>query len=132
VTISRIHHTAVAVKDMNVSIARYRELFSTEVSDRTVVPDQGVEVAFLAIGDTRLELVQPLDDTSGVARFLQTRGEGLHHIGVAVTDITSELDRLRQEGYVLLDEKPRQGAHGLIAFVNPRSTGGVLLELVQE
>jgi methylmalonyl-CoA/ethylmalonyl-CoA epimerase len=88
-------------------------------------------VAFVSMGDTQLELVQPLDPTSGVARFLDTHGEGLHHVGVAVDDLSAELRRLEADGVRLIDRVPRRGVHGLIAFIHPHGTGGVLVELVQ-
>ena len=130
-TIRRIDHTAVAVRDLDEAIDRYRRFYDARSVERTSVPDQSVEVAFLTLGDTSLELMSPLDETSGVARFLEKRGEGLHHIGLLVDDLEAELDRLASEGVELIDRRPRRGAHGRIAFIHPRGTGGVLVELVQ-
>ncbi len=127
----RLDHTAVAVRDLDEAVTRYEGLLCGRAGERIVMADQGVEVAFVSIGDTQLELVQPLDPTSGVARFLDSRGEGLHHVGVAVDDLVAELRRLEADGVRLIDRVPRPGVHGLIAFIHPHSTGGVLVELVQ-
>jgi methylmalonyl-CoA epimerase len=127
----RVDHTAIVVRDMDTALARYAHLYGLSPSQRATAQDQGVEVAFLPIGDTQLELIQPLDSTSGVARYLAKHGEGLHHIGILVQDIHQELQRLAEEGVELIDREPRRGIHGLIAFVHPRSSGGVLIELVQ-
>lgn len=127
----RIDHTAVAVRDLAEAVPRYEGLLSGRAGQRIVIADQGVEVAFVSMGDTQLELVQPLDPTSGVARFLDSRGEGLHHVGVAVDDLSAELRRLEADGVRLIDRVPRRGVHGLIAFIHPHGTGGVLVELVQ-
>ncbi len=127
----RIDHTAVAVRDLAEAVTRYEGLLGGRAGERIVMADQGVEVAFVSMGDTQLELVQPLDPTSGVARFLDSRGEGLHHVGVAVDDLVAELRRLEADGVRLIDRVPRRGAHGLIAFIHPHGTGGVLVELVQ-
>jgi methylmalonyl-CoA epimerase len=116
---------------MDEALQRYRRIWGLESSIRTEVPDQRVEIAFLPVGDTQLELIRPLDTGSGVARFLERHGESLHHIGVAVDDIRAELKALSETGVELLDSEPRRGVHGLIAFVHPRGNGGVLIELVQ-
>lgn len=130
-TPGRIDHTAIAVRDLDEAIARFGVLFGIERIERRRVPEQRVEVVFLEFSDTCLELVSPLDESSGVARFLQARGESLHHIGIAVDDLEGELSRLASEGVELIDTQPRQGVHGRIAFVHPRGTGGVLVELVE-
>lgn len=128
----RIDHTAVVVADLNEALPRFTQLFGVEPSLRRQVPTQGVEVAFLPIGDTQLELIQPTSPESGVARFLTKHGEGLHHIAVLVDNIAAELDRLAAEGVPLIDREPRPGVHGRIAFVRPEALGGVLLELVEK
>lgn len=127
----RIDHTAVAVHNLAEAVPRYESLLGGHAGERIVMADQGVEVTFVSMGDTELELVQPLDPTSGVARFLDSRGEGLHHVGVAVDDLVAELRRLEADGVRLIDRVPRRGVHGLIAFIHPHGTGGVLVELVQ-
>ncbi len=128
----RIDHTGIAVRDLDAALERYKRVYGLEPSERVSVPDQGVEVAFLPISDTKLELVQPIDSRSPVARFLDKRGEGLHHVAILVEDIHRELARLADEGIELVDRQPRHGAHGLVAFVHPRETGGVLVELVEQ
>jgi methylmalonyl-CoA/ethylmalonyl-CoA epimerase len=130
-SVLRIDHTAIAVRDLDEALERYRRLYGIEAAERRSVPDQHVEVVFLSLGDSQLELICPLDSTSGVARFLARQGEGLHHVGFLVDDIAAELERLTAEGVELIDRRPRQGVHGLIAFVHPRATGGVLVELVE-
>lgn len=130
-TVRRIDHTAIVVRDLVEAIERYGLLYGVRPAERTPVPEQRVEVAFLAFADTVLELVSPLDDTSGVAKFLKQHGEGLHHIGILVDSLEDELERLAREGVELIDREPRRGVHGRIAFVHPRGTGGVLVELVQ-
>ena len=130
-TIRTVDHTGIAVADLDEAIERFERLYGLRVSERARIADQHVEVAFLGGGATALELVQPLDLSSGVGRFLMKRGEGLHHIGLAVDDLEHELERLASQGVELIDLAPRPGLHGLIAFVHPRATGGVLIELVQ-
>jgi methylmalonyl-CoA/ethylmalonyl-CoA epimerase len=129
-SLPRVDHTAIVVRDLEEALGRYGRLFGLQAVERAVVPGQGVEVAFLAMGDTQIELIEPTDAGSGVARFLESHGESLHHIGVAVDDIRAELSRLSDQGIELVDREPRQGAHGEIAFVHPRGTGGILVELV--
>jgi methylmalonyl-CoA/ethylmalonyl-CoA epimerase len=131
VTTRRIDHTAIVVRDLNEAIPRYEKLYDGVCRERSVEDEQRVEIAFIEVGDTQLELISPIDKDSGVARFLFARGETLHHVAVRVDDIAAEIARLAQDGVKLIDAVPRRGAHGLIAFVHPKSTGGVLLELVQ-
>jgi methylmalonyl-CoA/ethylmalonyl-CoA epimerase len=127
----RIDHTAVVVRDLDRALERYERLFDVRDVMRARVPDQDVEVAFLSFDDTQVELICPLSGASGVGRFLERHGESLHHIGIAVDDIRSELTRLEALGVELIDRAPRPGVHGLIAFLHPRATGGVLVELVE-
>lgn len=128
----RVDHTAIAVDDLDEAIRRFSALLGSAQVERAVVDEQRVEVAYLTYADTRLELISPLDETSGVARFLRSRGESLHHIGMAVDDLDSELIRLAADGVELVDDRPRRGVHGRIAFIHPRGTGGVLIELVEQ
>jgi methylmalonyl-CoA/ethylmalonyl-CoA epimerase len=130
-TFERVDHTAIVVPNLDDALARYQHLFGIEPHDRAAVPEQRVEVAFLEIGDTRLELICPTDASSGVARFLFKHGEALHHVGILVADLRAELRRLEAAGYALIDSEPRCGMHGLVAFLHPKTTGGVLYELVQ-
>lgn len=129
--VERIDHTAIVVRDLDEAIARYRSLLGIEPGARGVVEDQHIALAFLSIGDTQLELIQPTDEDSGVARFLARRGESLHHIAVRVPDIRAALAKLTDQGVELIDREPRPGFHGQIAFVHPRALDGVLLELVE-
>jgi methylmalonyl-CoA/ethylmalonyl-CoA epimerase len=126
-----IHHLGVAVEDLGEAVATYRKLFGAELESRETMPDQGVEAAFMRIGESRIELLASLDADTPVGRFLDKRGPGMHHVAFEVDDVAAELDRLAAEGAELIDERPRPGAHGLdIAFVHPDTTGGVLAELV--
>lgn len=128
-----VDHVGIAVRDLDSACAAYAELLGAEVSHREEVSSQGVEVAFLTLaGETRLELIAPLGAGSPVARFLDKRGEGMHHICVRVDDIDATLARLDGEDVPLVDAVARAGAEGArIAFVHPRALGGVLLELKQ-
>jgi methylmalonyl-CoA/ethylmalonyl-CoA epimerase len=129
-----IDHIGIAVRDLDASCATYEQTLGATVSGRETVVEQGVEVAFLALpGDTRIELIAPLDGSGSIARFLDSRGEGMHHICVRVDDIASALEDLAAADVRLVDREPRQGAEGsLIAFVHPAALGGVLLELKQK
>ena len=126
----RVDHTAIVVSDMDEALSRWQALTGIHVETRELVSHQRVEISMLTAGDTRIELIRPTDDESGVARFLAKRGESLHHVAFEVHDIRGALASLRTAGYELIDSQPRPGAHGLIAFIHPRSTGGVLVELV--
>lgn len=130
--IGRAHHLGIAVRDLEAALVRYRTLgfVPTSIED---VPTESVRVAFLDPGGVRLELLEPLRPEGAIHRFLETRGEGLHHVAFEVEDVHAEMDRLRREGFELVDERPRPGAHGrVVAFVHPRSVHGVLVELVAE
>jgi len=126
-------HVGVAVKSLDETIKVYRDVLGFELKGVHVLKERKVKVAFFSTGnEAQIELLEPLGSDSPVAKFLETRGEGIHHIAVKVDNIEAVLDRLKQKGVVLVDEKPRDGAEGKkIAFVNPKSTKGVLLELVQ-
>lgn len=130
--LEKIDHLGIAVRDLDESIPKYRDLLGMEYLGREVVPDGTVEVAFFRIGASKVELVQPLDNP-GVSRFLEKRGEGLHHVCYATHNIREDLTRMKAEGARLIDQEPREGAHGKkIAFVHPASTAGVLVELSEE
>jgi len=127
-----IHHIAIAVHDLDAALAFYRDGLGLEMTERREVPEEGVEIAFLPAGEGEIELIRPLGKEGGVARFLEKRGEGLHHICLAVEDIEAEMARLRAAGARLLSQEPRVNVHGTrYAFVHPRSTHGVLLELYE-
>jgi len=127
-----IHHIAIAVRDLDAALDFYRDALGLEMTERRQVPEEGVEIAFLPTGDGEIELLQPLDEDGGVARFLEKRGEGLHHVCLAVDDVEAAMERLQAAGAQLLSEEPRVGAHGIrYVFVHPRSAHGVLVELYE-
>ncbi len=126
-----IDHVAFVVEDLDRALATYVDRLGFTVLERREVPDQGVLVCFLDATPVRIELIQPVRPDTGVARFLQKRGEGQHHVCFRVSDIRRALARLAEAGFEIIDPEPRPGLHGLIAFVHPRSTHGVLIELVQ-
>jgi len=126
-----LDHIGIAVASLEARLAFYR-LLGLEASGREVVATQKVEVAFLPLGGTRIELLQPTSPDSPIATFLAKRGEGLHHIALQVEDVAAVMAQLQGAGVALLSEVPLEGAHGSqICFVHPKSTGGVLLELCQ-
>jgi methylmalonyl-CoA/ethylmalonyl-CoA epimerase len=127
-----LHHIAIAVHDLDAALAFYRDGLGLEVTERRQVPQEGVEIAFLSAGAGKIELLQPLDEESGVARALNKRGEGLHHICLVVEDIEAAMERLRAAGARLLSKEPRVNVEGTrYVFVHPRSAHGVLLELYE-
>ena len=133
--IGPIHHVAIIVRSIEASLPRYRDLFGfePEAPPMTFAP-QGVRLCFLPTGPepaARLELVEPVDDDSGVARFLAARGEGVHHVCFATDDLPASLEALAAAEAELIDREPRPGAHGTVAFVHPRTLDGVLWELLE-
>ena len=129
--LGRIHHVAVVVRDLDAALGFYRDTLGLPVELILPVPGDGVRIGFLPIGESKVELVEPTDDTSGVARFLASRGEGFHHVCLEVPDLATALDALAGEGVELIDRVPRAGADGPVAFIHPRSAHGVLVELVE-
>jgi methylmalonyl-CoA/ethylmalonyl-CoA epimerase len=128
----KIDHIGIAVKSLAEAVKVYEDAIGLKVSDYDQVDDQGVRVAMLNIGESRIELLEPTGPGSPIEKFMTRRGEGIHHIAVAVDDIEKALERLKAAGVRLVDTEPRRGAHSTrIAFVHPSSTHGVLLELVQ-
>jgi methylmalonyl-CoA/ethylmalonyl-CoA epimerase len=131
VEVRGIHHLGVAVTDLDAAMETYGRLFGARLEHRETIPDQGVEVASLRVGASRVELLAALGPETPVGRFLERRGPGMHHIAFEVDGLGRELERLRADGTELIDELPRRGAFGLeVAFVHPDATGGVLAELV--
>ena len=127
-----LDHVAIAVKDLDAAIAVYRDVLGLTLVEVEEVPDQQVRVAIFGHGQGRIELICPTVKDSGVAKFLEKRGEGLHHLCVEVADIVATLATLKAQGQPLIDEAPRIGAGGaLIAFLHPRAGRGVLVELRQ-
>lgn len=130
--IKKISHIAIVVPDLDDATEFWVEALGLPLEHVEHVPDQDVDVAFLPAGESDIELLQPLSDESGVARYLQKRGPGMHHICFEVDDIVATLDRLREAGVPLIDEEPTIGTGGKqIAFIHPRGTGGVLVELYE-
>ncbi|MCA1591901.1 MAG: methylmalonyl-CoA epimerase [Acidobacteria bacterium] len=129
----RIEHIGIATPSLDDALKFWRDALGLEVSHTEVVEEQGVRVAMLPVGEPRIELLEPTGPESPVAKFLDKRGAGIHHIAVRVDDIRASLARLKEQGARLIDETPRTGAGGcLVAFVHPSSVGGVLLELVED
>ncbi len=127
----RIAHVAIATRSIAVT-AEFYKILGLELDAIEVVPEQKVKVAVLNIGDSAIELIEPTQSDSPISRFLEKRGEGLHHISLEVEDLHAYLKDLKDRNIRLIDEKPRMGAEGrLIAFIHPDSTGGVLVELSQ-
>ncbi len=128
----KIEHIGIATWSIEEALGFWRDALGLEVRHTETVEEQGVRVAMLPAGEPRIELLEPTGAASPVAKFLEKRGPGIHHVAVRVDDIRAALARLKAEGARLIDEEPRVGAGGcLVAFVHPSSSGGVLLELVQ-
>ena len=127
----RIHHVAVVVKKLEDALPMYRDLLDLPLETIMDIPSDHVRIAFLAVGESKVELVEPTDDTTGVARFLAKHGEGFHHVCFEVANLTEELTRLGIDGVELIDSAPRRGAEGPVAFLHPRSCHGVLVELIE-
>jgi methylmalonyl-CoA/ethylmalonyl-CoA epimerase len=128
----KLDHVGIATQNLEEGLAIWRDALGLQLGATEEISDQGVRVAMLAIGDTHVELLEPISSDSVVGRFLAKRGPGIHHLAVEVEDIHASLAALKTKGARLIDEKPRLGARGcLVAFVHPSATNGVLLELVQ-
>src|SRR5829696_1189025 len=127
----RIHHVAVVVRSVDDALPLYRDLLGLPLETPMDIPSDRVRIAFLGIGESKVELVEPTDDTTGVARFLTTKGEGFHHVCFEVPDIAAALGRLESAGLELIDRAPRRGAEGPVAFIHPRAGHGVLVELIE-
>jgi methylmalonyl-CoA/ethylmalonyl-CoA epimerase len=129
--IGRVHHVAVVVKDLDAAVRSFRDRLDVAFESVQEIPSDGVRIAFLTTGDSKLELVQPTDPSTGVARYLAKHGEGFHHVCYEVADLALELTRLSIDGIELIDAAPRRGAEGPVAFLHPRSCHGVLVELIE-
>ena len=129
--LGRVHHVAVVVADLDAALGFYRDRLGLPVELVLPIESDGVTIAFLPVGESKVELVQPTDDSTGVARFLASRGEGFHHVCFEVPDLAATLDRLADAGVELIDRAPRPGAEGPVAFIHPRSCHGVLVELIE-
>jgi methylmalonyl-CoA/ethylmalonyl-CoA epimerase len=128
----KIEHIGIATRELDDALSFWRDALGLEVVHTEIVEEQGVRVAMLPVGEPRIELLEPTSDDSPVAKFIEKRGAGIHHIAVRVDDICAMLRRLKESGVRLIDETARVGAGGcLVAFVHPSSANGVLLELVE-
>jgi methylmalonyl-CoA epimerase len=129
----KIDHIGIATRGIDETARFWREALALDITETEEVAEQKVRVAMLAIGESHIELLEAASDDSPISKFLEKRGPGIHHIAVRVDDIRGTLAELKQKGARLIDEEPRMGARGcLVAFVHPSSTGGVLMELVQQ
>ena len=122
---------AVVVKSIEAALGMYRDMLGLPLETIMDIESDHVRIAFLGVGESKVELVQPTDDTTGVARFLANKGEGFHHVCFEVANLTEELTRLGIDGVELIDTAPRRGAEGPVAFLHPRSCHGVLVELIE-
>lgn len=131
--LTEIDHVAIAVNDLEAAIAYYQDTFGATVDHREVVDSDGVEEALLKVADSYIQLLTPTRDDSPVAKYLEKKGEGLHHIGYRVADCGVALQSVKDNGHRVIDEAPRPGSRGTtVAFVHPKTAYGTLIELVQE
>jgi methylmalonyl-CoA epimerase len=131
--IEAVDHVGIAVKDLDEAIHVYRDILGFKLEGVHTMNERMLKIAFFSLGESRIELLQPLSPDSTVAKFLETRGEGIQHLAVKVKNVEATLEEFKRKGIVLIDEKPRTGALGnKMAFVHPKSTRGVLLELVEK
>lgn len=129
----KLSHVGVAVRNLDQSLRLFSKLFNKECTSTEIVTDQKVKLAFIRIGDTSVELTEATSPDSAIAKFIEKRGEGVHHLSFEVDNIVDELRRLKAEGFHSIEEQPHKGAGGnLIAFLHPQSTGGILIELCQK
>ena len=129
---NKIEHIGIAVNDLSAAGNIYEKLLNTPVYKVEDVESEGVKTAFLQCGPNKVELLQAISPDSPITKFIEKRGEGVHHIAFEVNDIIAEMSRLKQEGFILLSDEPKHGADNkLVCFVHPKSAGGVLVELVQ-
>jgi methylmalonyl-CoA epimerase len=132
VLFGRIDHIGIAVNDLDAAVELYGGSFDMAEQHRETVEEQGVEAILLEVGDGHIELIKPLSDDTGVAKFIARNGEGMHHVAYQVDDIDAALQKVRDAGLRLIDEQPRTGIRGSrVAFLHPKSTGGVLTEIVE-
>ena len=129
--LGKIHHVAIVVRSIDGSLPLWRDLLGLELEEVMDIPTDRVRIAFLGVGESKVELVEPTDDTTGVARFLESKGEGFHHVCFEVDNLAEALIRLELDGLELIDTAPRRGAEGPVAFIHPRSCQGVLVELIE-
>jgi methylmalonyl-CoA/ethylmalonyl-CoA epimerase len=129
--LGKVHHVALIVSSIEDALGLWRDMLGLELEAVMDIPDDRVRIAFLAIGESKIELVEPTDDTTGVARFLASKGEGFHHACFEVANLAETLLKLEISGLELIDTAPRRGAEGPVAFIHPRACHGVLVELIE-
>jgi methylmalonyl-CoA/ethylmalonyl-CoA epimerase len=127
--IDKIHHVGIAVHSVDEALKFYRDTLGLHVHAQDTVQDQGVKAALLTIGESEIELLEPLSPESPVGKFLERKGEGLHHICFQTPDVDAELEGLKKKDVPLVDQKPRKGLAGMICFLHPKASRGVLVEL---
>jgi methylmalonyl-CoA/ethylmalonyl-CoA epimerase len=131
--LTEIDHVAIAVRDLDAAVEYYRATYGVDVEHREVVERDGVEEALLRVADSYVQLLTPTRDDSPVAKWMEKRGEGIHHVGYRVDDCAAALDRVKAQGHQVIDDAPRPGSRGTtVAFVHPKAAFGTLIELVQE
>ena len=130
-TIKKIDHIAIVVESLDAALEVYRDALGMTVTAVKEMPEQDVMMAFLPAGDSEIELLEPIHTESGIGKYLAKRGEGLHHVCLEVDDLEATLVDLKSKGAQLIDETPKQGAYGKIAFIHPKGAHGVLVELIQ-
>ena len=129
--LGKVHHVALIVRSIETSIGLWRDMLGLDLETIMDIPQDRVRIAFLGVGESKVELVEPTDDTTGVARFLEAKGEGFHHVCFEVPNLAETLIRLEIDGLELIDTAPRRGAEGPVAFIHPLSCHGVLVELIE-
>ncbi len=127
--INKIHHIGIAVRSLDDALKFYRDTLGLHVHASAEIADQGVKATLLTTGQSEIELLEPLSPESAVGRFLERKGEGLHHICFQTPDVSAELAALKRKGVELVDQAPRRGIAGMICFLHPKASGGVLVEL---
>ena len=126
-------HIGIAVKDLTISIPLFEKLLNSQCYKTELVPSENVRTAFFKTGDSKVELLESSDPDGVIAKFIEKKGEGLHHIAFEVSDIHAEMERCKKEGFVLLNDTPKEGADNkMICFLHPKSTNGILVELCME
>ena len=131
--IHKIEHIGIAVKDLNHSNELFKKLFGKDHYKVEAVESEGVSTSFFMLGETKIELLQATNSDSAISKFIEKKGEGIHHIAYAVDNIVTEMERLQAEGFEILNKEPKHGADNkLICFLHPKSTNGILVELCQE
>ncbi len=129
----KIEHIGIAVKDFTISVPLFEKILNTACYKKEIVESENVNTAFFQKGETKIELLESIEADGVISKFIEKKGEGIHHIAFDVEDIEAEMLRMKSEGFVLLNEKPKQGADNkLVCFLHPKVTNGVLIELCQE